>query len=99
MEMIYFYGISGTLFLLSGISAALCKRMPTEKGIIAPYRARNFMKTPVIFSVILSALTYLTNFGPGSNLVSVSFVIGLNCAFCIWLIARPFSYKNFLSNW
>ena len=99
MEMNYFYGITAVLILLSVISGILSKRMTSEKGIMRPRKPRNFFISPIICSVILSALTYFTNFGPGSNLGSVSFVLGMNCAFCVWLIARPFSYRRLLSNW
>ena len=60
MEMNYFYGITAVLILLSVISGILSKRMTSEKGIMRPRRPRNFFISPIICSVILSALTYFT---------------------------------------
>jgi len=99
MEMNYFLAIVLGLFLMSTISGMASKKMTSEKGIMRPRRPRNFFVSTYICSTVLSALTYFTNFGPGSNLGSVSFVLGMNCAFCVWLIARPFSYRRLLSNW
>lgn len=96
MEMVQIIIVTAALAVASVISGIFSNKTTKTKGIIKPFRARNFFLAPLTMSGLLGVLMFVSTL---NNLLDVKYIYGMIFAFVFWLIARPFSYKRLLSNW